>query len=131
MLLGTTSPAWAHGEEILLYLAGGAALAQIIEGVLIAIAMRDGRQSKAWVMRFFGLGVIVAWWFALGSEGLMNLIETLENSFNMPNSLETPLYWIVMLSAGPLFAAAAAVCSRRLLRKRTVGVRGAIGKDHP
>jgi hypothetical protein len=118
MLLSTTSRAWAHGEEIVVYLGGGAVLAQVIEGILIRIAMRERRHSRPWVMGFFVLGVIAAWWFALGSGGLMALIDALETRFNMPNSIETPLYWIVMLSTGPLFAAAAAVCSGRLLSQR-------------
>jgi len=121
LLLTSASPASAHGEEIVVILFGGAAMAQLIEGLIIGVvALRKLRRAGVLVIAAFIAGVWAIWWYTFRANGLLDALEALGERWELTYENEDwvimPIYWSIMLLAGPVSAAIAWLLAKKSSR---------------
>jgi hypothetical protein len=90
IVAATQSPAHASDDATaFLTLLGGGLVAQLIEGMFVAlIAVRRLGRDGVLVILFFALGMVVSWWFVLSVDGVIPLTESLLGRLGAPPMVE-------------------------------------------
>ena len=124
-LLGLTSPALAHGEEVLVYVLFFPATVQLIEGVILGIMImrRLGAAGALAIVAFVG-GVWTFWWLTFASEFHGVWISLVTSVLPVSDdAVFLPTLWLLALLAGPVPAIVVALTIRRLQVARNPNTR--------
>ena|SRR5215813_10228743 len=124
LIAGIATPAHADGEiaAFLTQLAGGL-VAQLIEGIFVALlAVRKVGRDGILVILFFGLGMVVSWWFVLSVDGTIPLAEAILHQLGASpmviGGVLQALFWVMILVVGPVAAWLAMRLVRAIHRQR-------------